>query len=224
MDIANKKVLIKTWKEIKKASKQQGNCRKSTKDSSSTFFCKNMKPFCGKIVQLDEQRFFDGYNSTKWKCAKWMIQEIIPECPETEEVFNYPLFKRGKGTGVVIKFTSLRTGTVVWKGEQKLNILNIGNTSNSFVRHTNTDAWEDMVYDKDRDLWDGQPIYCWDKYSTHTRVTRFYDAVNKSTFGYKGDRKGATYDNYTPVPPKHYDEWIVDTFNKLRRETYENIT
>ena len=154
MNIANKKVLIKTWKEIKKASKSLGTYRQFNEESASVLFCKSMKPFCGTIVELDSLCRFDADKTKtsgkgKWTCDEWMIQEIIPECPESEEVFDYPLFKRGKGTGVIIKFTSLRTGIVVGKGEQRLNI---GDTSDSFVRHTNTDAWEDVPYDSELGL------------------------------------------------------------------------
>ena len=216
-DIRNKRVLIKTWKQIKKCSTKVtiSGHRQSTTKATTCFFTKDMKPFCGTIVQLDEHRRFKSKKIAfiRWIWEPWMVQEIIPEC---EDKIEYPLFKRNKVNGAVIKFTGLSEGTVVWKGDDPE--LEANRHYHHLRAHTEEEFWEDVAYDRERNLWDGQPIYCWDNDSTHSRTIRFYDAINKRTFGYKGERKGHFYNKYIPIPPEHYDKWIVDSYNKLNKE------
>ena len=74
--IKNQKVLIKTWKEIKKCSKKGLDTRRSL--GSPVGFNKAMKYLCGTIVQLDI--YYTVVES--WTIAPWIVQEIIPICKE----------------------------------------------------------------------------------------------------------------------------------------------
>ena len=76
--IKNQRVLIKTWKEIKKCS-EKGLYKRSVPDSR-THFDEEMKPLCGTIVKLDSLSTIEA----TWDIAPWMVQEIIPMCKEEE--------------------------------------------------------------------------------------------------------------------------------------------
>jgi len=130
-----------------------------------------------------------------------------------EPEFTYPLFKRWKDSGEIVKFTSMSEGVVVWKGT---GIEKVGNVSDTFINHTDT-GWEDVVYDSERDLWDGQPIECWSNGGTHRRYIKFYDAKNRCSFNYAGKRGGLTYDNYKALSPDRYDEWILEAYKTLEK-------
>ena len=219
-DIRNKKVLIKTWKQIKKCSTKitiSGH-RQNTR-TPTCFFAKGMKPFCGTIVQLDEHRKFKGKRPAfiRWTCEPWMVQEIIPECEDKTE---YPIFKKSKFTGAIVKFTGPSEGTVVWGGKYDLEI---GDASTSFSEHTDKSRWEDVAYDRKRDLWDGQPVYCSRRTISCLRAISFYDAINNQVFDFSGKRDEHfcsinRYDMYIPVPPEHYDEWVMDAYKRLNKE------
>ena len=126
---------------------------------------------------------------------------------------EYPLFKRWKCNGEIVKFTSITEGITVWEGSRHSKIRY---TSSSFVEHTSS-KWEDVAYDSERDLWDGQPVECWDDEETHQRAINSYDAKNKCTFDYYGKRDGLVYDNYKALPSDRYDEWILDAYKTLEK-------
>lgn len=92
----------------------------------------------------------------------------------------------------------------------------LGSDSEAWIAHTDTDNWEPVPYDKERDLWHGQPVYCWDDDETHSKTVRFYNAPQKSVFSYDGDNVGITLDNYEAVPIKHYEPWIFNAYQTLR--------
>ena len=122
--------------------------------------------------------------------------------------FEYPLYKRWSYNGKIIKFTSLKHGEVVVAG--KNSVYNIGDKS-AFGPHTDG-KWEDVPYNKERDLFHTQAIECWDIDNTHHRTLRFYDAINDRTFTYSGKLNGAVYNNYEAVPLDKVPDWM----NKAR--------
>jgi len=132
---------------------------------------------------------------------------------EVEPEFKYPLFKRRKSTGEISKFTDIAVAETVWQGGSKCVV---GYKTNYKIPHT-TDGWEDVAYDRKRDLWDGQPVECWDSKDTNTRTIRFYDAINKCAFYFDGERNGPDYDNYKAVPAYRYDEWELEAFKTLQK-------
>jgi len=132
---------------------------------------------------------------------------------EVEPEFTYPLYKRWKATGEVVKFTSMTEGVTVWSGNEDNKV---GYTSDAFVEHT-TDMWEDVAYDSDRDLWDGQPIECWDNAGTHQRLIKFYDTEHTCSFDYTGKRDGLAYNNYKALPSDRYDKWILEAYKTLEK-------
>ena len=133
---------------------------------------------------------------------------------EVELKFIYPLFKRWKNTGEIVLFTSMKEGITVWKGNNGYK--EAGHVSCTRVKHT-SDEWEDIAYDPERDLWDKQPIECWDNMDTHRKEIKFYDAKNECSFSYAGERDGITYDNYKALSSNKYDEWIIEAYKTLEK-------
>jgi len=131
---------------------------------------------------------------------------------EVEPEFTYPLVKRWKDSGEIVKFTSISEGITLWKGNNGYK--EVGDISNLIINHT-SDKWEDVAYDSERDLWDGQPVECWSNGDTHRRYIGFYNAKNKSVYDYKGKRTKWTFDNYEALSPDRYDEWILEAYKTL---------
>ena len=163
------------------------------------------------ILNLKENKM-----NLKDKIAKMEqeLAELKAKCNEQE--VEYPLFRKSKYSGgIIVKFTGPNKDTVVWKS---IGIHTIGSTTNSWACHTDTDHWEEVAYDKDRDLWDGQPVLCWDDADTHMRILRFYDAVNKCVYVYDGERDyDYNYDNIKAVNPDHYEDWMIKAHRTLEK-------
>ena len=85
----------------------------------------------------------------------------------------------------------------------------------TFYHDINHKEWEDVVYDEETGLWDGQPVWCWDDGTETLRVLKFYDAKNKVCFNSEGGRSGYFCDNYIPYPHV-MDEWIIESYKKLK--------
>jgi len=132
---------------------------------------------------------------------------------EVEPEFTYPLFKRWKDSEAIVKFTSMTEGTTVWRGN---TYAKVGYASDMLIRHT-SNKWEDVAYDLERDLWDGQPIESWDNEDTHRRHIGFYDVKNKSIYDYNGKRTRWTFDNHRALPSDRYDKWLIEAYKTLEK-------
>ena len=76
--------------------------------------------------------------------------------------------------------------------------------------------FKEILYDKKRKLWDGQPVWCWDRIYNFQKDLRFYDAKNKCTFEVEcGARDGLEYSFYEPYPYLD-DKWVIKAYNKLK--------
>jgi len=148
------------------------------------------------------------------KLTKEQLQQLGKLGIKPEPKFSYPLFKQWKNDGEIVKFTSMSKGVTVWDGDIRNKV---GRTSSNFVHHTDNNKWKDVVYDSERDLWDGQPVECWDITDTHRRYIGFYDAKNKCSFNYAGKRTGLAYDNYKALLSNKYDEWIIEAYKTLEK-------
>ena len=135
---------------------------------------------------------------------------------EAKPEYTYPIFKRSRNGGKIIKFTDLQTGVVVWKGRY---FRDIGDTDITWIPHIDTDTWEDVSYDSERDLWDTQPVYVWDN-ATHFRDIAFYDAIKQARFSSIGTRGGIrgglSYTRYEAIKPEHYPEWLLEAHKTLK--------
>ena len=151
----------------------------------------------------------------KDKIAKFEKELAELKAEFSKQEVEYPLFRRSKQNSSIVKFTSLSEGTVVWKGSVPYSA--IGHYSENWFKHTDTDTWEEVAYDRDRDLWDGQPIWCWNNDDTHVRELRFYDAVHKKAYSYTGIRANVGYKNYKAINSDHYESWMIEAYVTLER-------
>ena len=126
---------------------------------------------------------------------------------------EYPKFFRNIPHNLIVKFTALTDGVVVYDDI----IANIGNSWKSYVPHTNKALWEEIPYDKVTGFYHKQLVWCWNGAHTHLRTLRFYDAVNNCVFTYWGVTYETTFGNYEP-----YD-WSCDFINKWAIEAVKTL-
>jgi len=133
-----------------------------------------------------------------------------------ESKFIYPLFKKWKDSGEIVKFIFITGGITVWKGNNKHN--KVGYISYTRVKHTD-DRWEDIAYDFKKNLWDGQPIKCWNNKNAHEKYIGFYDVKNKTIYNYdyEGKKIKWIFDNHKALPFYRYNEWIIEAYKTLEK-------
>ena len=84
-----------------------------------------------------------------------------------------------------------------------------------YIPHTDVTEWKPIVFDEKRGIADKQLVECWGEGYTHCRLFRFYDAINKHTYDCYGNRKGASWENYRPIPYVDYPEWAIEAEKTL---------
>ena len=152
------------------------------------------------------------------KLTDEQIANVIKESNKPE--FEYPIFKqhrpsgRNKNIGAIVKFTSLRTLVAMTSDF----IYEAGENTVVIDPHTDSNVWENVAYDKERDLYDTQPIMCWNDADTHRRMNRFYNAITKCTFKYDGKRYGMDYKNYEAIQLNEIPQWMIKTQKTLTIE------
>ncbi len=122
-----------------------------------------------------------------------------------------PIFKRTKDGRAVIKFLGEAKGRVVLTTTDKLET---GQLLAYIPRYTDTEWWDDVVYNKSRKLFDGKLIWCFESKNDLVGVAKFYDAVNNCTFDEEGKRGGSRfkyYDSYDGKMPA----WALKAYPQL---------
>ena len=137
--------------------------------------------------------------------AKLVTQRDEPE-------FEYPLIMKSKFNGEVARFDGLQDRTTIWTGE---GICEIGYHTVNSVPHADPGTWRPVPYDKERNLWHGQPVEVYDNDDTHRRVRLFYDAISKTTFNYNGEIYASDWYNIEAIPPEEYKQWMYEAYKTL---------
>ena len=138
-------------------------------------------------------------------------KEIEALKAQKEEV-KYPIYCLSKtGTGLIVKFDGLTSGTVVKNSKN-----NVGLNSGHWVKHTDAYYWEQLEVYKKTGFYDGQLVWGWDEYDTHKRILSFYDVKNKCTFTSEGKRSGFGWDYYEPFEG-NWPQWAQKAFKTLER-------
>ena len=136
-------------------------------------------------------------------------KELGEEIARFKNPFEYPILKRNPKNGDIIKFISLKMGIIVMTKDDDL-----GHTC-EFTEHPHP-YWEDVPYSRELDLYQGQPVYCWDDRDTHSKTLRFYDAVSKCAFTYYGKADGGEFSSYEAVEIANYTKWMIEAFYTLK--------
>jgi len=154
---------------------------------------------------------------------------LTPEHYRIKKEVKFPIYK--KNDFMVVKFYDKSVFKIMFifdKSKLKkwwdTNFISIGVNSAiysdncKFIRFDSRE-WEDVLYDEEKGLWDGQPVFGWDN-NDLARCVGFYDAKNKSLFLLDGTRseEQSNFDNYEPYPHLD-DEWIIKAYNKLNFES-----
>lgn len=158
-----------------------------------------------KIQVMESGGYWSDADKPTWE--EHLKYRIKPE-------FEYPIYMQATRCKQVVKFTGLRSGVVVVKGNCLLNS-NIGETSNCLYAHTDTNHWQPIAFDEERGIADKQLVECWYNRHSYLRELRFYDALNKRGFSVDGERDGCTHDNYRPIPYADYPEWAIEAEKTL---------
>jgi hypothetical protein len=182
------KIKILTWKQIKcKSTKHYDKSRIPIGDGY--IFNHKMKYLCGTIVDLDaESQVYDETNNIYWTITDWMIDKSY-----TETI--YPIFFKGENNGEVLKFNSPSTCEVVVAGRGSNNTL--GDTIN--IHHSVLEVWEELPYDRERDLFHTQAVLCHDE-NVFFEAIQFYDAKHKCCFTSTGEEYGSSWGHYKAYP------------------------
>ena len=147
-------------------------------------------------------------NTTEETIAE--LRAKIDELEESlkEDKFDYPICKISKKTGLIVLFYKITEGEAL--SDDRYNT--IGDYSNDWIEHTDTDIWEDYPYDKEKGLYHKQMVYCWYDEDTHSVDIRFYNAINKCPFAYDGDKDGFDFDNYSATMP----DFMLEAYKTLK--------
>ena len=139
--------------------------------------------------------------------------EALKKQNTEKEKFEYPIYCKLKDSSLVVKFTDLRTGEVVIN-EERHNVLR---KRNDWIKHTDTNQWQQLDVCEETGFFDGQLVWCWENEFTHSKHLRFYDSKNKCAYQYDGTRDGFGYDKYEPFEG-NYTEWALEAFQTLERQ------
>ena len=139
------------------------------------------------------------------------IEALKKQNSEKEE-FTYPIYCKLKKTSLVIKFTGLQTGEVIVNKYTH----NVGDNRYDWIKHTNTNSWQQLEVCEKTGFFDGQLVWCWDNDDTHVRQLRFYDVKNKCTYIFNGEKDGYWFNNYEPFEG-NYPDWALEAFQTLER-------
>ena len=137
--------------------------------------------------------------------------EALKKQSKKEEI-KYPIYCKLKDSSLVVKFTELQSGEVVVNSKH----YNIGDKSTTWRSHVDTNAWQQLEVCKKTEFFNGQLVWCWDNYDSHSRMLKFYDAKNKCTYMFDGIKNGSYYDNYEPFEG-NYPDWALEAFQTLER-------
>ena len=138
------------------------------------------------------------------KPRQWRIK------PEVE----FPVYRRHKFEGYIVRFDSEEKGTVVMSSD-KNGRYKIGFTSNEWIPYDDI-FWEEVltVTIDGETYYDTQPVWAWDN-NDKERYLEFFDAVNQCAFKSDGTREGMGWDHYAPV--KCIEDWMVEQWEELER-------
>jgi len=113
--------------------------------------------------------------------------------------------------GTIIKQTSTYDGVVIYSS----------NGSSGNVSSSNFEMYKEIPFDKERNLWHGQPVIVWNNSWSHIRNIGFYNAVNKRVFNYDGGIFVPSYDNIKPLNTSNYEDWMLETIKGIHNDLFK---
>ena len=139
------------------------------------------------------------------------IEALKKQSTEKEE-FEYPIYRKLIHSSLVVRITGLNSGELVVNDKY----YKVGEHIKNWSSFNNNNVWQQLDVCEETGFFDGQLVWCWDKYDTHTRELNFYDAKYKRTYIFNGKNNGCIYDNYEPFEG-NYPDWALEAFQTLKR-------
>lgn len=137
--------------------------------------------------------------------------EALKKQSEEEEI-KYPIYCKLKYSPLVVKFTGLASGEIIVDNKRQNPVFK----HKDWIKHTDTNTWQQLEVCEKTGFFDGQLVWCWDNNDTHSRMLRFYDVKYKCTYCYDGTKGGNHYSNYEPFEG-NYPDWALEAFQTLER-------
>lgn len=160
------------------------------------------------------QAFIDGkeiefkpdlYKGT-WKASTtptWDFSKYKYRIKTQEPVYKYPIYKKSKEYGTVVKFTGLCSGEYINKNSS----FNVGHYNNNLIEHTDDTFWEDYIPEPEFMY----PIYKRLKHSPETVVE--FHSINSgiyiSTFEDSNCRPGDITSNMAKHTDSAWEDYTV---------------
>lgn len=127
---------------------------------------------------------------------------------------KFPIFKYNKEDNMVVKFTNKNTSICVF--EDSIN--SIGNIiKNDNLEDYNNEGWITLSYNKEKDLYNRQPVICWDDEDKLEFTLGYYNVEHDAMFTDYG--KGyAEFDNIVALSKEQLKAFpeIVNNFKNLK--------
>lgn len=132
------------------------------------------------------------------KLTREQVEKALEELDSKQT--DYPICMKNI-SGKVVVFEELYKGRAFDK-YGKLGKLE------EWRRHTDSEFWEQVAYDKERNLYDNQYVYAWDNGEELPTEVR-YDAIHKCAFA--GPlRRGSKYKYYAPSIKAYVEKYISE--------------
>lgn len=141
------------------------------------------------------------------------LEQELAELKVKCKNFKYPIVCRSKSYGYIVKFTSITKGEILINPNA---CSEVNKQHKDIVPHTNTNVWQEIAYDEDRNLYDKQVVWAWDDAYKFLRIIGFYDAENDAIINSKtGKRNTLFYSNYEAVPQEQIPQFMLDAYKNL---------
>lgn len=166
-------------------------------------------------AQADGKQLQVYQNMVKWVDDKLSYSDLETSTPEHWRIkpeIKFPVYRRSKITGIILKFVDRQIGDVVMSDGKHYEI---GERRTTLMPFDDAENWEEVKTFEHEGViyYDTQPVWSWDG-DNPARYLKFIDAVNKTVFNLCGERCGATYDHYAPI--ECMDDWIIEVWKQLR--------
>lgn len=131
------------------------------------------------------------------------------------EVKKYPIFRRSTLTGTIVK--QIEDGVLEVVMTTNMSSNKIGTILSQTKPCFDDDNWIDVEYDEENNLWDGQPVLCWDNTDIFRRVIGFYNVKNRRAYCFDGGLISYKHENCEAIQTDKYDKWIIETHDRLKQ-------
>jgi hypothetical protein len=146
-----------------------------------------------------------------------------PENYRIKPVINYPVCM--KNNFMVVKFLNNKKCTIefIFDEDKALEYFNAHSLEEIYKKKTfNGDItdrqWKKVLYDKENDLWDGQPVWGWDGDFIFCRIVGFYNVKEKAMFSFNFSTELDTMKfEFINKYPNLTDYWVRKAYRKLSK-------